>query len=69
MSTNVIDLRDWKYGKIARKFMKLRATDPQAAARFARESVKPEEYSVLNEYIRSELARSNTLVEEDNNNE
>ena len=57
MSAEIVDLKEWKYRKIAEEFVELRKTDPIAAATFARGKVKSEEFSALSVFIDAELAR------------
>lgn len=58
MSADIVDMNDYKYGKIAKEFVRLRSTDPQGAARYAREQVKAEDFAILSKYIELELMRN-----------
>ena len=58
MTAQIINIQDWKYGKIAKEFLRIRKTDPQAAARYAQEQVKEEEYEELSKHIQSEIMRN-----------
>lgn len=57
-TAQIIDFNDYKYGKIAEEFIRLRKTDPTAAARYARESVPAENFTILSKYIELELMRN-----------
>lgn len=54
---NVIDFNEFKYSRIALEFVNIRSKDPNAAAQFAKEKVKPEEFEILSKYIEAELSR------------
>jgi len=56
-SAEVVDMKSWKYTKIAQEFVSLRKKDPNEAANFAKGKVKPEEFSILSKYIDAEIAR------------
>jgi len=57
MTVEIINFEDWKYTKIAKEFVEIRAKDPIAAATFAREKVKAEDFKILSKYIELELVR------------
>lgn len=57
MTAEIINFEDWKYTKIAKEFVEIRATDPIRAATFARDKVKPADFKTLSKYIELELIR------------
>jgi len=57
MTVEIINFEDWKYTKIAKEFVEIRAKDPIAAATFARVKVKAEDFKILSKYIELELVR------------
>lgn len=59
MTAQIIDMKEWKYTKIAEEFVKIRATDSKAAAEYAKSKVPKEEFSILSQYIKAEITRQN----------
>ena len=57
MTAEIVNLEGWKYTKIAKEFVEIRAKDPIAAATFARQKVRPEDFKTLSKYIELELVR------------
>ena len=58
---NVIDFNDWKYTRIAKEFIKLRAESPVKAADYARRSVDPKDFSTLSRYIEQEMIKNGDM--------
>lgn len=55
MTAEVVDLQDWKYTKIAKKFLELRKESPVSAAAYARKSVEAKHFPILSRYIEQEM--------------
>jgi len=61
MSADIVDLQDWKYTKIAKKFLELRTDSPAKAAAYARESVEPKNFPTLSRYIEQEMIKNGEM--------
>ena len=57
MTAEIVNFEDWKYTKIAKEFIEIRAKDPIRAAQFARDKVPAKDFKTLSKYIEQELIR------------
>jgi len=59
--SNVVDIKVYKYTKIAKEFVRIREKDPTKASEYAKSVVSKDEYSDLAKYIELELVRREGL--------
>ena len=57
MTAEIVDLTDYKYTKIAEKFVEIREKSSSEAAQYARETVPSEHFHILSKYIEQELIK------------
>lgn len=60
--SKVTNIMDFKYEKIALKFLELKKSNPSGAAKYAREAVPEGDWDILSKYIQAEITRRSKIT-------